>query len=68
MSNRKIDQLYDLGINNGAVGGKLVGAGSGGFFLFYARDKKKLRKAMIKNNIPELEFEFEFEGTSILNV
>ena len=67
MSNRKIDQLYDLGINNGAVGGKLVGAGSGGFFLFYARDKKKLRKAMIKNNIPELEFEFEFEGTSILN-
>lgn len=68
MTNRRIDELYNLGINNGAIGGKLVGAGSGGFFLFYANDKKKLKRTMANNNISELEFKFEFEGTKILNV
>src|SRR5262245_17155443 len=48
MSNPRIDEWYDLGRKNGAVGGKLVGAGGGGFLLFYASDRNKLRHAMAK--------------------
>ena len=45
MSNPTIDELYELGMANGAVGGKLVGAGAGGFLMFYANDAGKLRNA-----------------------
>ncbi len=60
--NSKIRSLYELGLNNGAIGGKLVGAGGGGFLLFYANDKKKLVKTMAKEGIDELRFNFDFNG------
>ena len=66
MSNPKIDEWYDLGLKNGAVGGKLVGAGGGGFLLFYAEDRNKLRHAMSKAGLEEVRFRFDFEGTKVL--
>ncbi len=66
MSNGHIDEWYELGMKNGAIGGKLVGAGGGGFLLFYAEDRTKLRGAMAKVGLEELRFRFDFEGTKVL--
>jgi len=66
MSNPKIDEWYELGLKNGAVGGKLVGAGGGGFLMFYASDRNKLRHAMAKAGLEEVRFRFDFEGTKIV--
>lgn len=66
MSNKQIDDWYEIGLKNGAIGGKLVGAGGGGFFLFYADDKNKLRKAMREQGLEEVRFRFDFEGTKII--
>ena len=66
MSNPKIDEWYQLGMNNGAVGGKLVGAGGGGFLMFYARDRNKLRHAMAAAGLEEVRFRFDFEGTKVV--
>jgi D-glycero-alpha-D-manno-heptose-7-phosphate kinase len=66
MSNPKIDEWYDLGMKNGAVGGKLVGAGGGGFLMFLARDRNKLRHAMAKAGLEEVRFRFDFEGTKVV--
>jgi D-glycero-alpha-D-manno-heptose-7-phosphate kinase len=66
MTNGQIDEWYSLGINNGAVGGKLVGAGGGGFLMFYASDRNKLRHTMKKAGLEEVRFKFDFEGTKIL--
>ncbi len=66
MSNPRIDQWYDLGMSNGAVGGKLVGAGGGGFLMFLADDKTRLRNAMASAGLKELRFRFDFEGTKVV--
>lgn len=66
MTNADIDKWYDLAMKNGAVGGKLIGAGGGGFLLFYTDDKNSLRQAMQKEGLNELRFHFDFEGTKIL--
>jgi D-glycero-alpha-D-manno-heptose-7-phosphate kinase len=66
MSNPKIDEWYELGMKNGAVGGKLVGAGGGGFLMFYAEDRQKLRLAMARAGLEEVRFRFDFEGTKIV--
>ena len=66
MSNIQIDEWYNIGINSGAVGGKLVGAGGGGFLLFFALDKNKLRKAMKNCGLQEVRFRYDFEGTKVL--
>ncbi|HEV8434160.1 MAG TPA: galactokinase [Thermoanaerobaculia bacterium] len=66
MSNPQIDEWYDLGIQNGALGGKLVGAGGGGFLMFYAKDRNRLRHAMSRAGLEEVRFRFDFEGTKIL--
>ena len=66
MSNLQIDEWYELGRTNGAIGGKLVGAGGGGFLMFYADDRKKLRLAMAKAGLEEVRFRFDFEGTKVL--
>jgi D-glycero-alpha-D-manno-heptose-7-phosphate kinase len=66
MSNQKIDEWYELGMKNGAVGGKLVGAGGGGFLMFYAGDRQKLRLAMARAGLEEVRFRFDFEGTKIV--
>lgn len=64
MTNKKIDEYYRLGLENGATGGKLVGAGGGGFLLFYTRDRKKLIKNMPLEYVP---FRFVFEGSKIID-
>jgi D-glycero-alpha-D-manno-heptose-7-phosphate kinase len=66
MSNPKIDEWYELGMKNGAVGGKLVGAGGGGFLMFYVSDRQKLRLAMARAGLEEVRFRFDFEGTKIV--
>jgi D-glycero-alpha-D-manno-heptose-7-phosphate kinase len=66
MSNREVDRWYDVAIANGALGGKLVGAGGGGFLLFYAEDQKALRAAMKKEGLPEVRFGFDFDGSTVV--
>jgi D-glycero-alpha-D-manno-heptose-7-phosphate kinase len=66
MSNSQIDGWYGLAMRSGAVGGKLVGAGGGGFLMFYARDRNKLRHAMRAAGLEEVRFRFDFEGTKIV--
>jgi D-glycero-alpha-D-manno-heptose-7-phosphate kinase len=66
ISNNKIDDLYKIGIENGATGGKLCGAGGGGYLLFYAKEEnhEKLRKSL--SNLTELNFSIDTEGTTII--
>jgi D-glycero-alpha-D-manno-heptose-7-phosphate kinase len=66
MSNPQIDHWYETGRQNGAVGGKLVGAGGGGFLMFLAEDRSRLRKAMTGAGLEELRFHFDFEGTKVV--
>ena len=64
MSNPKIDEWYALARENGAIGGKLVGAGGGGFLMFYTEDREKLKEAMAAVGLEEVRFRFDFEGTT----
>ncbi len=66
MSNEEIDHWYQIARENGAVGGKMIGAGGGGFLMFYAEDKVKLRNAMKKIALPEVRFRFDFMGTQVI--
>jgi D-glycero-alpha-D-manno-heptose-7-phosphate kinase len=66
MSNPQINEWYDLAMANGALGGKIIGAGGGGFLMFYADDKTKLRHAMRAAGLKEVRFRFDFEGTKLL--
>ena len=68
MTNSQIDNIYNFGIENGALGGKVVGAGGGGFLLFYAKDKNLLKEKMLSIGLQELEFGFDFEGTKQLSI
>ena len=67
MSNQDINLWYDHAMSNGALGGKVIGAGGGGFLMFYADDKTRLRHAMREKGLTEVRFRFDFEGTKILN-
>jgi len=67
MSNQAINEWYDCAMINGALGGKLIGAGGGGFLMFYANDRARLRHAMREKGLTEVRFRFDFEGTKILN-
>ncbi len=66
ISNDRIDQWYELGMKNGALGGKLIGAGGGGFLMFYAADKPRLRHAMVQAGLEEVRFRFDFGGTQVV--
>jgi D-glycero-alpha-D-manno-heptose-7-phosphate kinase len=66
MSNGHIESWYRLAMENGARGGKLIGAGGGGFLLFYAEDKTRLRRAMTEAGLREVRFRFDFEGTKVV--
>lgn len=67
VSNGAIDELYNLGLENGATGGKLVGAGGGGFIVFYCPEEKaKLRAAMQKKGAAYFPIRFDFEGSKII--
>jgi D-glycero-alpha-D-manno-heptose-7-phosphate kinase len=67
MSNPVIDAWYELGRNNGALGGKLVGAGGGGFLLLYTEEKTRLRKALLDAGLTEVRWRFDFQGTSVIS-
>ncbi len=67
MSNPRINAWYDCAMAHGALGGKVIGAGGGGFLMFYAGDKARLRHAMREQGLPEVRFRFDFEGTKVLN-
>jgi D-glycero-alpha-D-manno-heptose-7-phosphate kinase len=66
MSNERIDEWYELARRNGALGGKLIGAGGGGFLMFYAEDHVRLRRAMREAGLPEVRFRFDFEGSKVV--
>ena len=66
MSNDSINRWYDAAIANGAIGGKLVGAGGGGFLLFYAYDLAGVRKTMAEQGLEEIRFKFDFDGATVL--
>ena len=66
MSNPRIDHCYELGMASGALGGKLVGAGAGGFLLFYAKDTDSLRSAMSGEGLSEVRFQFDHDGSAVL--
>jgi len=67
MSNGAIDRWYDLALGNGAVGGKLIGAGGGGFLMFYADDRTRLRQTLAAEGLREVRFGFDFEGTKVIS-
>jgi len=66
MSNGEIDRLYDLAQRNGALGGKLIGAGGGGFLMFYTEEKSRLRGVMRGAGLREVRMQFDFSGTTVV--
>ena len=64
---KRIDEWYAIAKRNGALGGKIMGAGGGGFFMFYCdKDRAKFRKAMRKAGLRELPYSFDLEGTRVM--
>ncbi len=66
ISNTEINDIYDYARRHGAIGGKLVGAGGGGFMLFYTDDRSSLRLAMEEKGLDEMAFSFDFDGSVVL--
>jgi D-glycero-alpha-D-manno-heptose-7-phosphate kinase len=66
ISSPQIDMWYSLAMKSGALGGKLVGAGGGGFLMFYAADRARLQQAMADAGLEEVRFRFDFEGTKVV--
>lgn len=66
VSNSIIDDWYDVARKNGALGGKLIGAGGGGFLMFYTEDKTRLRHAMREAGVREVRMRFDFQGTTLV--
>jgi D-glycero-alpha-D-manno-heptose-7-phosphate kinase len=66
MSNPDIDRWYALAMENGAIGGKLIGAGGGGYLMFYTEQKSRLRRTLREAGLMELKLGFDYEGTKII--
>jgi D-glycero-alpha-D-manno-heptose-7-phosphate kinase len=66
ISSSLIDEMYELARVHGALGGKLIGAGGGGFLMLYTEDKTRLRAAMRSAGLREVRLQFDFSGTSVL--
>jgi D-glycero-alpha-D-manno-heptose-7-phosphate kinase len=66
VSNPQIDKWYSQAMSSGAIGGKLIGAGGGGFLMFYAADRSRLRQTMTDAGLEEVRFRFDFEGTKVV--
>jgi len=70
ISNQFIDECYDLAKKNGALGGKIMGAGGGGFFMFYHNgnnnEKTTFIKAVSQKGLKKMRFNFDFEGSKII--
>ena len=67
MSNAQIDEWYAMALRNGALGGKVIGAGGGGFLMFYCENKTKLRQAMARAGLREVRVRFDFAGTTVVS-
>jgi D-glycero-alpha-D-manno-heptose-7-phosphate kinase len=67
MSNSVIDDYYCLARKNGALGGKLIGAGGGGFLMMYTEDRTRLRRAMTEAGMREVRLRFDAEGTRVVS-
>ena len=67
MSNSNIDEYYEFARRNGALGGKLIGAGGGGFLMFYTEEKTRLRHALCEAGLREVRWRFDFQGTTVLS-
>jgi len=65
ISNERINQLYDEARTHGAIGGKLVGAGGGGFLMFYTHDRARLRTVMVERGLQEMDFAFDDDGSIV---
>ena len=67
ISNSRLDEVYEYALQNGALGGKITGAGGGGFFVFYVeKDHAKFREAMKRSNLLEMKYRFEGYGSTVL--
>jgi D-glycero-alpha-D-manno-heptose-7-phosphate kinase len=67
MSSNFINEIISIGLKNGAIGSKVIGAGGGGFVMFICQDKEKLRSKMKELKLRELKFDFDYDGTTILS-
>tara|TARA_B100000131_G_C18101433_1_gene606182 strand:- start:1221 stop:2210 length:990 start_codon:yes stop_codon:yes gene_type:complete len=68
VTNSEIDSIYNIAMDNSALGGKISGAGGGGFFTFYCnKNHSKLRKAMADIGLKELDYSFDFDGSKIIS-
>jgi D-glycero-alpha-D-manno-heptose-7-phosphate kinase len=67
MSNPEFDRIYDTAQEHGALGGKISGAGGGGFFTFYVPDRQRtFREKMRELGLREMRYHFDFEGSKVL--
>ena len=68
ISDSRLDRFYEIAKENGALGGKIMGAGGGGFFMFFCPNSAKvqLRKAMSAQGLSEMRFNFDYEGAKVL--
>ncbi|HOO77040.1 MAG TPA: galactokinase [bacterium] len=67
MSNPRFDEIYESALEAGALGGKISGAGGGGFFVFYVeQDHAKFREKMAARGLRPMRYRFDFEGTKVL--
>jgi D-glycero-alpha-D-manno-heptose-7-phosphate kinase len=67
MTNDQINDWYAHALNNGAIGGKIMGAGGGGFFMFYCdTNHQRFRQAMADKGLVEMPFRFDFDGTKVI--
>jgi D-glycero-alpha-D-manno-heptose-7-phosphate kinase len=66
ISNKSIDESYDKAIKAGAIGGKLLGAGGGGFLLFYCPVKKQDKVRAALKGLYEMDFSFDHEGSKLI--
>ena len=68
ISDSKLDRIYDMMKNCGGLGGKVMGAGGGGFFMFYCPNhcKAKVRQSLREEGLRELPYDFDFDGAKVL--
>jgi D-glycero-alpha-D-manno-heptose-7-phosphate kinase len=66
ISNEKIDYYYNLAMKNGAQGGKILGAGGSGFLLLYVPQNEQMQIRTVLNDLEELNFKFDLEGTKVI--
>ena len=68
ISNPKFDEWYDKALKNGATGGKILGAGGSGFFLFYVPKEKQKKFLNAMKELSEMKFKFEYQGSTTIFV